>query len=178
MWCHTQERYFFYTTIYFQKMQKVDSFLAYFRKKSSFLDIFLWRYTIHIMFWSHPRLTTLGLLTLIGASSSLSVLILLFYTSPERNLPLMLTLMVVSLVLALTSYLAIVIYFLKKLYYRGAINASLIYTSLRHAFFLVIYACMIRIFDYYWVLIWQTALLFGFVLLFLEATISQISSYE
>ena len=144
----------------------------------SFLDIFLSRYTIHTMFWSHPRLTTLWLLALIGASSSLSVIILLFYTSPERNLPLMLTLMVVSLVLALTSWLTIVIYFLKKLYYRWAINASLIYTSLRHAFFLVIFACMIRIFDYYWVLIWQTALLFGFVLLFLEATISQISPYE
>ncbi|OIP54095.1 hypothetical protein AUK10_01560 [Candidatus Gracilibacteria bacterium CG2_30_37_12] len=68
---------------------------------------------------------------IIFLSSTISVLLLFFYMNVENNLMVGLTIMGIASFLASSSFLSLLIYFFKKIYYRGEVYISTIHTSLR-----------------------------------------------
>ncbi|MFA6090221.1 MAG: hypothetical protein WC774_00385 [Candidatus Gracilibacteria bacterium] len=73
---------------------------------------------------------------IIFLSSTISVLLLFFYMNVENNLMVGLTIMGIASFLASSSFLSLVIYFFKKIYFRGEVYISTIHTSLRQGILL------------------------------------------
>jgi hypothetical protein len=64
-------------------------------------------------------------------SSITSALLLFFYMNLENNMVVGLTIMGIACFLAGSSFLALIIYLFKKLYYRGEVYISTIHSSVR-----------------------------------------------
>ena len=78
------------------------------------------------------------ILFLIFISSLSSVLLLLFYMNPVTEPGIAFSLMGLGLFLALSSFLACILFFLKKLYYRGDVHVRTMNASLRQAILITI----------------------------------------
>lgn len=85
------------------------------------------------------------ILLIICASSSLSGLLLLYYMSPEKDIQTALILMGVSVFLASSSILSMILFFMKKIYYRGDVTISTMNASLRQAIFITLGGLMMLV---------------------------------
>lgn len=73
------------------------------------------------------------ILFVILTSSVASALLLLFYMNPETDLSLAFALMALAVTLAGSSLLAFIIFFIKKIYYRGEVYVATMHASLRQS---------------------------------------------
>lgn len=78
------------------------------------------------------------ILFIIFLSSTSSAALLLFYLNPELDTKLAFSLMTFALFLAGSSILSIILFFLKKIYYRGEVALSTMSASIRQSILLVI----------------------------------------
>lgn len=78
------------------------------------------------------------ILLVIFLSSSASIALLLFYMNPENDLKIAFTLMGSAVFLTGFSFLSFLIFFIKKIYYRGEVTTATMNASLRQASFLTI----------------------------------------
>lgn len=78
------------------------------------------------------------ILLVIFLSSSSSAALLLFYLNPELDTKMAFSLMAAALFLAGASLLSMVLFFIKKLHYRGEVTLSTMSASIRQAIFIVI----------------------------------------
>lgn len=82
------------------------------------------------------------ILFLIAVSSSLSVILLLYYMSPEKDIRSALILMSVSVFLSCTSAGSMILFFLKKIYYRGDVSLSTMNASVRQSILITLAGIM------------------------------------
>ncbi len=73
------------------------------------------------------------ILFLIFAASSASMAMLYWYMDPTTNVMMGFSLMSMGLFLALSSFLSLLLFFTKKIYYRGDVNLTTIHASIRQA---------------------------------------------
>lgn len=78
------------------------------------------------------------ILFIIASSSGLSFFLLLFYLDPTNRPELSLGLMSVATLLTGMSVGAMILFFIKKLYYRGDVHISTMNSSIRQAFLLTL----------------------------------------
>jgi hypothetical protein len=76
------------------------------------------------------------ILFLIFSASSASIAMLYFYMDPTTALMMAFSLMGMAIFLAWSSLLSLILFFLKKVYYRGDVNVSTIHSSIRQAILL------------------------------------------
>lgn len=79
-------------------------------------------------------------LAIIFLTSSISMLLLFYYMDPESNIKVAITTIGIATFLTLSSFLTLIIYFFKKIYYRGEIFISHLNSSLRQGIFMTIFA--------------------------------------
>lgn len=75
---------------------------------------------------------------IIFLSSITSALLLFFYMNPESNMLVGFTIMSIACFLSLSSFLALLIYLFKKLYYRGEVYISTVHSSVRQGVLLTL----------------------------------------
>ncbi len=85
------------------------------------------------------------ILFIIFLSSASSALLLLYYMSPEKNIQTALILMGASVFLTSSSIFSMLIFFMKKIYYRGDVTISTMNASLRQAILITIGGIMVFI---------------------------------
>ena len=82
------------------------------------------------------------ILLIIFFSSTTSALLLLNYMSPEKDIRTAMILMGTSVFLACSSILSMVVFFMKKIYYRGDVSMSTMNASLRQSILITVGAMM------------------------------------
>jgi hypothetical protein len=70
--------------------------------------------------------------------SSISAGLLYSYLDPERNLPVAYTTMGIALGLGLASLTGLMLYFFKRIYYRGIVSPTILYGSVRQGFLIAL----------------------------------------
>lgn len=100
--------------------------------------------------------------------SSLTLFLILNYLDPYRDEVVSIFTLTFSITLFITSFFSIIFYIFKKVYYRGEVFLSHIFSSLRQAFFLAIFILWIILFKIIWVFSFVTILLFAIILIFIE----------
>lgn len=100
--------------------------------------------------------------------SSLTLFLILNYLDPYRDEVVSIFTLAFSFTIFITSFFSIIFYILKKVYYRGEVFLSHIFSSLRQAFFLAIFILWIILFKIIWVFSLLTILLFAIILVFIE----------
>ena len=108
---------------------------------------------------------TLGLIFI---TSLISALLLFFYMNIESNLRIWFATMWTAIFLSLTSFLTLMIFFFKKIYYRWEIYIRNLNSSLRQWILLTSFIIWNVIFRATWVFTYKTSLLLFFVILFIE----------
>ncbi|MBW7954861.1 hypothetical protein H3C61_03540 [Candidatus Gracilibacteria bacterium] len=100
--------------------------------------------------------------------SSLTLFLILNYLDPYRDEVVSIFTLAFSFTIFITSFFSIIFYILKKVYYRGEVFLSHIFSSLRQAFFLAIFILGIILFKIIGVFSLLTILLFAIILVFIE----------
>jgi hypothetical protein len=85
------------------------------------------------------------ILLIIFLSSSSSAALLLFYLNPELDMKIAFSLMAFALFLAGSSIMAMILFFCKKLYYRGEVTLSTMSASIRQGILFVIGGIMMAL---------------------------------
>lgn len=114
-------------------------------------------------------------LLIIFLTSSVSILLLLYYMDPESNLSVAYSVMWTAAFLTITSILTLIIFFFKKIYYRWQILMTNLNASLRQWIFAAWYMIWVVIFNWMWVYNIKTAALLFVSLLFIELIFQTIT---
>lgn len=77
-------------------------------------------------------------LSIIFATSTVSIFLLINYMNPIPNPKLSISLLALAIFLSASSFLTPILYFLKKIYYRGDVNIVHINSSLRQSILIVL----------------------------------------
>lgn len=96
-------------------------------------------YLIEVIYNMIQKRFLLVMLLLIACVSSISSISILLYFDPYINTVLGISLLLMSLFLSITSFVAIVLYFCKKIYFRWAVYVYNVVSSIRQASFLAAY---------------------------------------
>ena len=96
-------------------------------------------YLIVIIYNMIQKRFLLIMLLLISFISSLSLFSILLYFDPYSNMWLGISLLFMSLYLSLTSFIAVILYFCKKIYFRWAVYVYNVVYSVRQASFIGAY---------------------------------------
>ena len=107
-------------------------------------------------------------LVIIFMTSIISTLLLLFYMNVETNLRVWFVIMWTAIFLSLSSFLTLLIFFFKKIYYRWDIYVRNLNSSLRQWVLLTSFLIWNVIFKSTWVFTYKTSLLLFFVIFFIE----------
>jgi hypothetical protein len=109
------------------------------------------------------------ILTIILISSLTSIFLLLYYMNPETDLSFSFALMSLAVILAGSSILAFLIFFIKKIYYRGEVYVATMHASVRQAT-LIMLACIgtLGLYSYYGSLQPKLVLTFCMVMMIIE----------
>lgn len=100
---------------------------------------------------------------------SIITLYLIFnYLDPYRNELVSLITLITSFILFISSFITLLLYILKKVYYRGEVFLSHIFSSLRQWFLFSLFLIWLVIFKIVWVLSFSTILLLFVIILFIE----------
>lgn len=100
--------------------------------------------------------------------SSFSLFLIFNYLDPYRNEIVSIATIGISFLLSVTSFVAILLYFFKKIYYRGEVFLSHIFASLRQGFLVAIFLIGGILFSIIGVFSWLTLTLLLVILLFIE----------
>lgn len=109
--------------------------------------------------------------------SLLSVGLLLTYMDIERNLPVGYASMGLAVFLAMSSALALIIFFIKRVIERGEVFVHTVNSSLRQGMLLSVGVMSLLVFHKLNILTWQTGLLLTSALLFIEMLSRSISHH-
>ncbi len=113
-------------------------------------------------------------LFIILLTSLTSVLLLFFYMDIESNFKIAIGSMFIASFLFLSSILTLLIFFLKKIYYRWEVYISNLNSSLRQSILLTSFILWLLLFNATWIFNWATASLLFLVMLFLELVFQSI----
>lgn len=114
------------------------------------------------------------MLLLIAGISAMSFVSLFLYLDPYTNTTLAIILVSVSFFLLVSSLLGVILYFFKKIYFRGDVGVYNVITSVRQAAFISAYIMSLLVFLYFEIpLIFPLIALF-FVVTFLELFIQSL----
>lgn len=98
----------------------------------------------------------------------LTFILVLNYVDPYEHQAIWLTALSFTYVLWLSSFLSLIIYFFKKIYYRWDVWTSHVLNSFRQWFLISVYFLILVFFNYYWAPVAITAALAFIVLFALE----------
>ena len=118
---------------------------------------------------------SLSILSVIFLLSFISASLLYFYMDPERNLPVAYATMGVALTLCCTSLLSLVLYFFKRIYYRGMVDASILHTSIRQGLLVTLGLVGVVAFERLGILTWKTGGLLFLIAFLFELMIESMS---
>lgn len=122
--------------------------------------------------------TSLSILFLILVLSMFSGTLLYFYMDPERNLPVAYAMMGTALYLMSASFITIVLYIFKRVYYRGAVSMTTMQSSVRQGFLFACGLIGIVVFNRLGILAWRTGGLLFFILFLFELMIQSLSASD
>lgn len=106
--------------------------------------------------------------------SSLTVFLILFFLDPYRNETISFISILISVSLFLTSFFSIIIYFLKKIYYRWDVAIYHIFNSLRQWFLISCFFIGLIILYIIWVFNITSILLLFSILVFSELLLDNL----
>ncbi len=109
-----------------------------------------------------------SILFLILLMSGLSGTLLYLYLDPEKNLLVAYVTMGMAAGLAGASFFSLILYFFKRIYYRGLVNPSVLHASVRQGFLLAAGCIGIIIFNKVGILNLKTGGLLFFILFLFE----------
>jgi len=130
------------------------------------LFIFLWFFIFYFVLMTRKFL--LLIILCIFFLSSTTLFFILNYLDPYRNELVSIITITVSFLLCVTSFVSIMLYLFKKVYYRGEVFLSHIFSSLRQAFLISIFFIGIMLFQIVGVFSLVTIFLFFIILSFIE----------
>lgn len=99
----------------------------------SWEDTYPWFFIINMYMQRRFIVLIILIIFIISLTTFFSVI---FYVDPYERVFLALFSLITSFLLWFSTFLALVLYFIKKIYYRGSVFTYHVYTSLRQAFFL------------------------------------------
>lgn len=100
--------------------------------------------------------------------STLTLFFIFNYLDPYRNELLSIIILTTTITLFITSLSSLALYIFKKVYYRGEVFLSHIFSSLRQWFLISFFVIWVVLFKIVWVLSVATVLLFLLILFFME----------
>lgn len=100
--------------------------------------------------------------------SLITGLLILFFLDPYRDVVVSLITIGITFVLFGTSFFSLVLYFFKKVYYRGEIFMDHIFSSMRQAFLITSFFIGLGVFHFMDILHISTVFLYVIILFFLE----------
>lgn len=100
--------------------------------------------------------------------SSLTLFFIINYLDPYRNEFVSIMTLTITVTLLITSFLSIVLYIFKKIYYRWEIFLDHIFSSLRQSFLLSLFFIWLVVFQIISVLSFMTVFLLLLILIFIE----------
>ena len=110
----------------------------------------------------------LFIMFIIFVLSLTTLIMVLMYIDPYEYQAIWLSVLFFTYRLWLSSFLSIIIYFFKKIYYRWNVTTEHVLTSFRQSFLISVFFLIIIFFNYYWAPILITSLLAFIVLFCLE----------
>ncbi len=113
-------------------------------------------------------------LFLVFIVSAIMMILILKYIDPYTANWIVIFAFFASFILGITTFLALVFYFIKKVHYRGEVLTTHLSSSFRQGLFIAIFFVWFGIFERIWVPLLFTALLFSALLIFLELFIQSI----
>ncbi len=113
----------------------------------------------------------LTLIFVIFLISLTTLILVLNFMDPYSNETVSVVTAWISFVFSLTSFLTFIIYFFKKIYFRGEVFLIHLFASLRQSFFISSFLLMILFFIPMWILTWLTWILLFIIFLFVELLI-------
>lgn len=108
--------------------------------------------------------------------SLVTFVLLLNYLDPYEYKLLSIILMMFTFILGVSSLLTVIIYFLKKIYYRGRVYIYHVLSSFRQWFFIALFIVAMMIFNIIWVPIILTWFLLIIIFMFLELFIQNLEN--
>lgn len=119
--------------------------------------------------------SSLLVLTIILLLSITSATLLYFYVDPERNLVVAYATMGIALSLASMSIISMILYFIKRVYYRGIVTVSALHASIRQGCFVTAGLVGLVAFQKLGILNLRTGGLIFFILFLFELMIQSLS---
>lgn len=108
------------------------------------------------------------LILIIFIISWITLFLIFNYLDPFRNILVSVITLTLTFCITLTTFLTIIMYFFKKIYYRWEIFVMHIFTSLRQSLLISIFLVLIISFFRYWILSYVTILLLFLIFVFFE----------
>lgn len=116
----------------------------------------------------------LFIILLIFIFSSISFYFILNYLDPYEYKTFSISLIIISFILSVSSFLTLLLFFLKKVYYRWNVYVYNVISSFRQWFLISIFLIWLIIFNKIWAWIYLTWFLFFIFLFFIELFIRNI----
>ncbi len=116
----------------------------------------------------------LTLIFIIFSLSIISTMLVLNFVDPYTNRMVGVFSLIISSVLSLTTFLAIFLYFFKKIYYRWDVYIYHVYTSFRQSFFVSLFLLFSVVFYFFWTLNILNIIFLLIFLIFIELFIKNI----
>jgi len=118
----------------------------------------------------------LFVITLIFIISFLTVILILKYLDPYTSNYMPITFLSISFLLTISSFISLVLYFIKKIYFRWNIGLYSVKTSFRQGFFMSLLIFFLIVFKIFWVWILMTSFLLLVFFSFLELFIQNLEN--
>ena len=115
-------------------------------------------------------------LFLVFIISTIMIILILKYIDPYTANGIVLFSLFLSFLLAITTFLALIFYFVKKIHYRGEVLTTHLSSSFRQGLFVAIFFIGLGVFERLGVPMVFTAILFSALLIFLELFIQNVFS--
>lgn len=116
------------------------------------------------------------IISLIFLVSFLTFILILKYLDPYSSKYMSIIFLSLSFLLTISSFLSLILYFVKKIYYRGNIGLYDVKTSFRQAFFIWLFIFWVIVFRIFWVWIFFTWILLFILFTFLELFIQNLEN--
>lgn len=110
----------------------------------------------------------LFLLFIIFVVSFTNLILILIFLDPYDYKIISIASLLITYTLSISSIFTIIIYFFKKIYFRGKTHIYHILTSFRQSFFIAFYFFSLIFFNYIWASLFLTWILIFLILFFLE----------
>lgn len=106
--------------------------------------------------------------------SSISFILILNYLDPFEYMILSISLLIFTFIFWLSSFLTLIFYFFKKVYFRWNVYISNILSSFRQWFLFCLYIILIFLFNYFWIWFLSLSILLFIFFILIELLIQNL----